>query len=377
MRNFGVKEYNPDSSRNFVELIWTNLALKTSLSPLSSLMITGASTMDDNARLSAELAAHLARQKKKVLLIDFNRQGLRFKKLLNRDFDRGFTDFLHHVFNEPFLSRNVNDYGFADLIALCHFNRRSGQVFFIPEDDDPVAIRFYEGYPVDIVNASKTLYNLIINAIADLKRVNPSDIETALSALKNEQLHYTDKLLQLALISREALCSIYDIQVAGVLKTLSSKSFISFDFAGQPNEIYESVRHLFPKTPAFLRMPFEKHGHILNQLAKCTVPTDEGFTFFPMGQFPAKKGELARQLQDVIPLLKRQFDFILVNAPKYDSDSITTDIGQILSASLLVIKNGTMERRHLRSLMNSMRENDLNLVGAVLSDVPSSNRIVI
>lgn len=377
MRNFGIKDYNPDSPRDFAELIWTNVALKTSLSPISSLMITGALDADDNARFSSALAAHLVRQKKKVLLIDLNRQGLRFKKLLNRDFERGLTDFLHHVFNEPFLSRNVNDYGFADLITLCHFNRRNGQVFFIPEDDDPVAVRFYEGYPVDIVNASKTLYGLVINAVAKLKEVNPSDIESALLALKNEPRHYTDKLLQLGLISREALRPIYDIQVASVLKTLSLKSFISFDFAGQPNEIYESVRHLFPRTPAFLHMPISKQGHISKQLTKCTVLADEGFTFFPMGQFPAKKGELAKQLQDAMPLLKRHFDFILVNAPKYAGDSLSADIGQILAASLLVIKSGTIERRHLRTLMNSMHKNDLNLIGAVLSDVPPSSGIVI
>lgn len=377
MRNSSFKEYQPDASQNLSELILTNIGLKTSLSPLSSLMVTAAGGECDTARFAFELATELARQNKRVLLIDLNRQGLRFKKLLGRDFEEGFTDFLHHVFDEPFLSHNVSDYGFVDLLALCHFNRRSGQVLFIPEDDDPVAVRFYEGYPVDIVNASKTLYRAIVAGVAELTGVDEAGIESELATLKDQPLHYTDKLTGLSLIPPELLGPLYDIQTARILKELAQKSFVSFDFAGQPNEIYASVRRLFVDKPSFLKGPLSDQGHIARQLAKCTVRASQGLTFFPMGRFPAKKGELARQFQGVLALLKRRFDFILVNAPEYAEDSLAAEVGPILAASVVVVKSGALERRQLRTLMTSLRESGLNLVGAVLSDVPASNGVVI
>lgn len=358
--------------RDLTKLLWTNISMHSQDRHLQNLMLAGATDKDDKTMLCLQLAQHLSELNKKVLLIDFDKQGSRFKRHLKYDSNEGFTDYCFHLFDQPLYTRHVTDYGFNDLLFLFHIKKRTGQLVLISDDHDPCAIHFYKGTPVHFVSAGKNLKDEVISDLENIKGQTLTDFRDAPSPSKPGTVSYTP-LLEKEICTTQELKILIEKHLLSFLTKTDFTTYYAFDFAEKNANAYSFFDTLNLETPAVWDKEYQENDFLLKTLKKYTIQASQGFDFLPCGRFPLKSGDFSRKFKIIQPLLKQQYDSILINAPKISEQSPSLEIGPCLDGTVLIVKSGEMDRRQLRSVLDQMKKAKIPLIGTVLNEVPEKH----
>ena len=341
-----VKEYGEADFTDLANLLWTNIGLKTSLTPLHTLLLTNVVNDGEYSRLNTHLAEQIVKMKKSVLILDLDRGASALKKKLPHEPALGVTDFFYKLFEEPFFSSNASDYGFWDLIILAFLKKRSGKLVLISDENDPVHLELYQGYPLDVLT-SKTSLRVTFDAIY---------AQTSLTKEQRVQL--------------------FDAQLFKKLTELSEQHYFSFAFqdksaTSQDEEptVAADTFARFSESPHFLKAPLSEEGYISHSLRPCSQSIMPGVQLTTLGQFRLKGEEFAKRCQQIMPLLKQKFDFILCNAPALASGNVAKEMAKVLDGTVLVLKSGAIERKDFKNLLTEFKKANINVIGTILNEV--------
>lgn len=368
LANLSVPRSDP---REVADLLWTNIGLRSGLDRRPrSLLLSAAAADDDKTQLCAHLAGLLAEQGKKVLLVDLERQGARFKQLLRYDANTGFTDLCYKLFDEPFFSRSVSEYGLTDLLALFCLKGRTGRLNLIgAQQAAAVTILLYKGFPVEVIGCGASLTRRIAAAAAAIRpeiALDPAFAQTPLS-----------KWVASGTLSAGETRILYESQCALVLDEVYKRGGGFFEFSDLPEESYDDCAAFLPEFPPYLKGAPVATSFIAKQMENLSFPVPQGFRFMPHGQYPLKGGEIAVRYRKIMPILSASYDVVLVNAPTYRDHIVTRETAKLVDGTLLVVKSGAIDRKSFSKILRDMESDGVTLLGTVLSEVPPEHRSVI
>lgn len=96
---------------------------------------------------------------------------------------------------------------------------------------------------------------------------------------------------------------------------------------------------------------------------------DQGLSVVFAGIVPPNPSELlgSKRFEKFIGMMRRIFDYILIDAPPLGSVIDAAVIAQVCDASILVIGANTVSRRYIRTVRNQLEKTGCPLLGAVLN----------
>lgn len=374
LRDIALKPQVGLDPRDTVKLLWTDIGMRMNLrAPLANLLVSGVVAEDDKTQICVDLAAHVTSIGKRALLIDLDRQGSRFKTTLGYDTNAGFTDLCYKLFDEPFFSRSAKDYGLADLLTLFSLKSRTGRLSFATANGPTVKITFSRGRPVEIEGSGDSLSGRVMNAAA-LLRPESAEILPRPDGTLSSALAGPTALIKARTFTPSEMAALFENHAAAIIDEILERPAGLFEYADLPAESLAEAEVFLPETPPYLgRFPGE-NGFIARQIENFCVTASAGFKFMPHGQFPIKSGEVASRYRRLTPLLRAFFDVVIVNAPSYPGHALSREMARIADGTLLVVKSGAIDRKGFGKILNDMRENRVNLLGAILNDVETEPR---
>lgn len=129
-----------------------------------------------------------------------------------------------------------------------------------------------------------------------------------------------------------------------------------------------SLRHYLPKKGAHYGLTELILGQVDNPIYKTNI---ENLYILYSGKIPPNPSEMLTgpQFKRIIDLLRKEFDYIIIDTPPMTATSDAAIIGRIADGMIIVVGNDFVKKNRLKRIKVELERNHVRLIGAVLTRV--------
>jgi len=108
-------------------------------------------------------------------------------------------------------------------------------------------------------------------------------------------------------------------------------------------------------------------------LHETTIP---GLTLIPTGTIPPNPSELLlhKRFANCLSVLSSRYDHIIIDSPPVLAFTDAAIIGQMVGATLMVLKSGEHPMREIEQAVKRLQQADVNLRGILFNDIHTESR---
>ncbi len=296
-----------------------NLRMLLSTYGIKTLILTSCSPKEGKSIVSANLAASLAQEGIRTLLIDADLRRPVQHKFFGLQREKGLTRALIDLFQNPDWKSQLPEYTFGDLNLLLTLQKRNGLVALHFNSDYPLRFLYQSGQIV-----AGNLREWRTAGKANLEDITPEEIRLEFSEASGH--HF----------------------ILPALKKEEVEGFLSeFPTLAQP--IYFS--------------------HKL--LDEYTYPAPvEGLRVMPSGPIPSNPGEIlgSQHFREIINMLRPHFDLILFDSAPCWPLSDVSMLSQVAEAIVFLVRANRISRDILTRNVQMLKMLNFKIAGAVFND---------
>lgn len=351
----------------------TNLTFSSIEKDLSSILVTSSVEAEGKTNTVVNLGYTIAQSGSKVLLIDADLRRPRMTDVFSLKHKKGFTDIISNTFAKRLSKGNLIEYSIGDLLELIKLQKRTGELHIESGNKNSVIIYFFNGKAIDIYWKNRPNSKKLANTLVKKNLLTKEEVHLALEHQKKSVQRLGAILFSMGLVSKKKLSKELGIHTIEAMKVISGMIDGEFHFINLSQVKIES--------PISQNVNFDKlfkeflgYGEELQFINKSIVsaihPTKvDNLYILPSGKIPPNPAEIIGSASTafLMQLLKKNFDFIILDAPPVLPASDAMLMASRTDGTILVIKSGHVEKKILKSVVESFNNANLPILGILLN----------
>jgi len=339
-----------------------------------SILITSAGEEEGKTVCTANLSYTLAQAGKTVLMIDADLRKPVLSQLIKTHSSPGLSKLLSKNLSTDVLSGSLLEYGMSDIFRLLSFQKQTG-LLKLTEGNEKINILFHQGKAVDVAWLTRPNEKKMAAQLISDKLLTKDQAEKALAAGRDTDRKLGYILLNMGLVSEEALSKIINIHMIEGLRTAMQMKSGAFSFEKFPELRFDQSQF----NPADICLLYqqviigqEEFIFLKNEINAfiCKTPVENLF-LLPSGPLPPNPAELlgSERMSFLLSYLNKRFDVLVIDSPPVLLTSEALLLGPQTDGVLFIVKAGLMKRQLVKKAVEQIRQSHANLIGVALNQV--------
>jgi capsular exopolysaccharide synthesis family protein len=352
----------------------TNLHFSFAEGEFQSILVTSAGPEEGKSTVAANLAYTLAKNEKRVLMIDADMRKPKLSSLRPELKKIGLSILLSTFFEVNIDSGTLSEFSTSDLLWIASFQKRTG-VLHLTDKENKVNIYIKKGELWDVTWISRPEEKRLAAMLVKNHILSESQIEDAFLQQKNTKQQLGFILLSMGYIKEEDLSGYIKLHIIESLRQALQMRSGTFFFEKLPLAYFEKPRFNPPDLQKILQQVIigEEEIPYLQKLVYSSIAKtpDETLFLMPCGPVPHNPAELlsTNQMLFLLSFLKRRFDFIVLDTPPVIPASDALILAPSADGVLLVARAGKTNRVFIKKAIEQIKMAKANLLGVVLNQI--------
>lgn len=354
------QENNQELLKNAFANLSTNIQMLTANNPIQSLMITSTMPHEGNRFVSRQLTFQFANNNLDVLLIQT--ESIANKKSSQPQV--GVMSLINHLLSEKIKTGNISKYGLIDLFYLIYLQEKSGQLILRTQ----AGIAYFADFKDGILCSFKTPTIDLKHDLHFLEKTNNPNTKNLIDSSREKQVPLINLVLSTNSMTKSELSLLYTCELIKIYRELSQEDLFDFDFKVADNAEFKPSAQLLDKF-VLESEPLQDQNFISKTIQKNINPINKKCSLMLLGSptHNLSQSPLFNNLKKLMPIFKKQFDRIILEAPSFKTNKETNAMGTLTDGTILVIRQNHAKKHKIKKAVRKLLDADIKILGTVFN----------
>jgi len=352
----------------------TNLQFSSMDRELRIITITSATEMEGKTNTVANLAYTIAQTGQRVLMVDCDLRKPGLTKKFDLSKKPGLTELISKHLGTMITDGALSEIRLNDLLRLNKLQKRTG-LLTVTDGADQVEICFYQGSLVDIFWKTRPEEKKLASTLIASGLLTKEQAQVALGHQKKSIQRLGTILLTMGMISKSDLKKHLAVHIVEAFKAAASMYNGKFSFSKLPLCRIEATMEQNINFDKLFREFLDEDNQsafLTRTIENMISQTDtENLFILPSGNIPPNPSEMisSERLSFVLDHIKHSFDFVIIDTPPVLPASDALLISAHTDGILIVIKAGSVNKKHIQNAISQIEATRTKILGLVLNRV--------